>query len=382
MDDQESEASTEYTQDTITDLAFAESTKSKKDTAATLPDTGPIVEAENEAGDTFAEMKLLKEIVMVSRESFGGTQQVSQASAQAKMNLPLRLEDILRHQLHTWPKTNRATQTNWGWRLMAERWRHARIIPAKTKPMELSDLKDHLIELKMKAIMQEEDHLQDELKGSELTDDWLKRIWNQKKMDILEALRSLRECDKTTDTGDLELNPGDSPMSRNQVKLSGRTLKDSKTDIRTARLHSVRSVGANHHQHSGSHRRMSHAKTSLSPDLAMVKQQLMSMDIQWAPPMPADRGSRRHSILAGAAGRKSFSRQRGSRADSEGSEKRHSQASARSIKAEVAEIIVPGGGGGGGTQSHSRRDSKVSNASKKSTGRKQSMEQDRQSYEN
>lgn len=63
------------------------------------------------------------------------------------------MEDVLRYQLVVCSKVTMATQTNWEWRVMAERWRRAPIVEAKTKPMDRNDAKAHLVQLKLKNIL-------------------------------------------------------------------------------------------------------------------------------------------------------------------------------------------------------------------------------------
>lgn len=44
------------------------------------------------------------------------------------------LGEVLNQEFVHCIRVNRSTQTNWQWRKMAERWKHARIIEAKCKP--------------------------------------------------------------------------------------------------------------------------------------------------------------------------------------------------------------------------------------------------------
>uniref|UniRef100_A0A2C9L8T4 Uncharacterized protein n=1 Tax=Biomphalaria glabrata TaxID=6526 RepID=A0A2C9L8T4_BIOGL len=116
-----------------------------------------------------------------------------------------------------------ATQTNWEWRVMAERWRRARIVEAKTKPMDRNDAKAHLFQLKLKNIL-DDGYLHEELAEVEETGDWLKRVWKESKRCLLEKIRAVRACDKISDTSDLEVNTSDSPMVKNQWRLTGRRM--------------------------------------------------------------------------------------------------------------------------------------------------------------
>nr|KAI8728350.1 hypothetical protein BgiMline_032854 [Biomphalaria glabrata] len=156
-------------------------------------------------------LQLLKEIVQVSSET--------------PIIIPPeeRLEDVLRYQLVVCSKVTMATQTNWEWRVMAERWRRAPIVEAKTKPMDRNDAKAHLVQLKLKNIL-DDGYLHEELAEVEETGDWLKRVWKESKRCLLEKIRAVRACDKISDTSDLEVNTSDSPMVKNQWRLTGRRM--------------------------------------------------------------------------------------------------------------------------------------------------------------
>ncbi|XP_059147203.1 uncharacterized protein LOC131934948 [Physella acuta] len=72
--------------------------------------------------DSFTELKLLKEIML-----YGETKNPE------KLEKYVNLGDVLIKQLFRVPRIDRGTQTNWKWRIMAERWGNARIIQPKVR---------------------------------------------------------------------------------------------------------------------------------------------------------------------------------------------------------------------------------------------------------
>ncbi|CAL1528633.1 unnamed protein product, partial [Lymnaea stagnalis] len=88
----------------------------------------------------FSEMKLLKEIIQGENDK---------PNKLASKNISETLGAVLAKQLITLPKTDRSTQTNWKWRVMAERWRGAKLIAPKEKTQEAAGVKKSQVVFKL-----------------------------------------------------------------------------------------------------------------------------------------------------------------------------------------------------------------------------------------
>ncbi|KAK0065389.1 hypothetical protein Bpfe_005415 [Biomphalaria pfeifferi] len=77
----------------------------------------------------------------------------------------------------------------------------------------------------------------------EETGDWLKRVWKERRRSLIEKIRAVRACDKISDTSDLEVNTSDSPMVKNQWRLTGRRMfYYGKSELRSNRSKSRHSA--------------------------------------------------------------------------------------------------------------------------------------------